>query len=138
MVPESWVMLAELPLAPNGKADRERLPEPQWVSWQRDCVAPRTPVEELLATMWSQLLGVERVGEQDSFFELGGHSLLATQVASRVRSVFAVEMPLRTVFERPMLADLAAAVSELLRREHGPAAPPPAPAPRPGPPPPPL
>ncbi len=133
MVPESWVMLESLPLAPNGKADRDRLPEPQWVTWQRDYAAPRTPVEELLATVWSELLGVERVGMRDSFFELGGNSLLATQVASRVRSMFGVEMPLRTVFERPELAELASVVAELLRRGHGLAAPPLLPVPRTGP-----
>jgi amino acid adenylation domain-containing protein len=132
MVPESWVFLAALPLAPNGKADRERLPEPQWVSSQRGYVAPRNAVEELLATVWAELLGLERVGVQDGFFELGGNSLLATQVASRVRSMFRVELPLRTVFARPTLAELAEDVAELLRREAGSAAPPLLPVPRTG------
>jgi amino acid adenylation domain-containing protein len=133
MVPESWAVLPALPLAPNGKADRERLPEPQWVSWRRDYVAPRTPVEDLLATVWAELLGLEKVGVQDGFFDLGGNSLLATQVASRVRSVFGVEMPLRTVFERPTLAELAAVVTELLRRDRDSVAPPLLPVPRTGP-----
>jgi amino acid adenylation domain-containing protein len=133
MVPESWTMLEAMPLAPNGKADREKLPEPQWVAWQRDYVAPRTPVEELLAGVWAELLGVERAGARDSFFELGGNSLLATQVASRVRSMFSVELPLRTVFERPTPAELGVVVEELLRRGHGPAAPPLVPVPRTGP-----
>jgi acyl carrier protein len=70
-------------------------------------VAPRTPVEELLAGIWSDVLGVERIGIHDDFFELGGHSLLATQVASRVREAFRVELPLRSLFEAHTIADLA-------------------------------
>ena len=133
MIPSVFVSLPAFPLNPSGKVDRKALPAPRWSERQAAYVAPRTPVEELLAAVWSELLGVERVGVGDSFFELGGNSLLATQVASRVRSTFGVEMPLRTVFERPMLAELAGVIAELLRQEPGPAAPPLLAVPRTGP-----
>ena len=76
-------------------------------------VAPGTLTEEVLAGIWSDLLGVERVGIHDNFFELGGHSLLATQVISRVRETFQVEMPLRTLFDKPTVEKLAVAVTEM-------------------------
>ncbi|MBV8856635.1 MAG: amino acid adenylation domain-containing protein, partial [Acidobacteria bacterium] len=87
MIPVTWVVLERLPLTPNGKVDRKALPAPE-ASRPGDSdgyVAPRTPAEELLCAVWSELLGVERVGVEDNFFELGGHSLLVTQVVSRVR-----------------------------------------------------
>ena len=68
---------------------------------------PRSPSEELVASVWRQVLGIERVGSDENFFELGGHSLLATQVASRVRKVFGIEIELRRLFERPTVAGLA-------------------------------
>src|SRR6202035_2802701 len=112
MVPAFVVPLAALPLNPSGKVDRRALatselarePEGQWI-------APRTPVEEVLAAIWSDLLGVERVGAGDSFFELGGHSLLAMRVVSRARDAFAMELSVRTVFEAPTLAALAARIA---------------------------
>jgi acyl carrier protein len=75
-------------------------------------VAPRTPTEELLAGIWSDLLQVERVGANDRFFDLGGHSLLAARLTSRVRDTFGVELPVRTVFEAPALADLASRIDQ--------------------------
>src|SRR6185369_9588270 len=116
MVPATFTLLAELPLTPNRKVDRKALPAPEWQSTEDAYVAPRTPVEEVLAGIWAELLGVsagERVGATDSFFDLGGHSLLATRVISRLRGAFGVELPLRDLFTAPRLADLAARVEEM-------------------------
>jgi amino acid adenylation domain-containing protein len=114
MSPAAWVTLEELPLTPNGKVDRRALPEPggAGAAVAREYVAPRTQVEEELARVWAQVLGVERVGAGDNFFELGGHSLLATQVMTQVRDTFGVELPVRRLFESPVLAELALAVEE--------------------------
>lgn len=111
MIPSAIVFLNALPLTPNGKLDRHALPAPD-VSGQlaHQYVAPRTPTEELLTGMWADLLQVPRVGIHDNFFDLGGHSLLATQVMARVRSVFRVELPLRTLFEATTVAQLAEAI----------------------------
>ncbi|MCP4659865.1 MAG: amino acid adenylation domain-containing protein, partial [bacterium] len=129
MVPSLWMELPSLPLTPTGKVDRVALgrralpaPEPTAEvpagagSGPRDPVE-RDPVEEILAGIWSQVLGVERVGVHDHFFELGGHSLLATRVQSRVRRDLGVELPLRAVFEQPTVAGLAGCVDAALRRE---------------------
>ncbi|HJX29623.1 MAG TPA: amino acid adenylation domain-containing protein, partial [Thermoanaerobaculia bacterium] len=116
MVPAAFVKLQALPLNPHGKVDRKALPAPEWQSSSEEShIAPRTPVEEVLAGIWGELLGLERVGANDHFFDLGGHSLLATRVMSRLRGVFGVEMPLRDLFEAPRLADLAARVEGMLR-----------------------
>ncbi|HEX2077792.1 MAG TPA: amino acid adenylation domain-containing protein, partial [Longimicrobium sp.] len=122
MVPGIFVALDALPLTPNGKVDRRALPAPEQAPEER-CVAPRTPVEEVLAGVWSEVLRVERVGVTENFFQLGGHSLLATRVVSRVRQLFDVEMPLRAVFEAPTVVELAEAV-EARRRAGIPALPP--------------
>ncbi|WP_164021359.1 non-ribosomal peptide synthetase, partial [Pyxidicoccus trucidator] len=110
MVPSAIVVLDTMPLAPGGKVDRKALPAPSEARRDEavEHVAPRTPTEDLLAGVWAQLLGVERVGVHDNFFELGGHSLLATQLASRVRAAFQVELPLRDLFSMPTVAALAA------------------------------
>ncbi len=120
MVPTGWVGLARLPLTATGKLDRRALGSLEGLgSWgdggpaASGAAAPSTPAEELLAGIWREVLAVRRVGAEDDFFALGGHSLLATQVASRVREVFAVELPLRRLFETPTLAALAGAIEEL-------------------------
>ena len=120
-----------MPLTPNGKVDRRALPAPETrrgPALSEQYVLPRTPVEQHLVEIWCAVLGLDRVGVLDNFFELGGHSLLATQVVSRIRSAFAVELPLRALFEAPTVAELA------LRVEGGPSAllPPIVPTPRQG------
>ncbi|MFZ5917841.1 MAG: amino acid adenylation domain-containing protein, partial [Chloroflexota bacterium] len=109
MLPAVFVTLDEMPLTPSGKVDRRALPAPDGTrpDLADSFVAPRTPEEEILAGIWGQVLGVDRVGVHDSFFDLGGHSLLATQVASRVREAFQVELALRHLFEKPTVAQLA-------------------------------
>jgi amino acid adenylation domain-containing protein len=115
MVPSAFVVLAALPLTPNGKVDRNTLPSPEQQSAGESYRAPRTPIEEIVAGIWAELLGVERVGLDGQFFELGGHSLLAARVTSRLRSAFGIEMPLRDLFAAPRLADFVARV-EAMRR----------------------
>ncbi|MCP4656984.1 MAG: amino acid adenylation domain-containing protein, partial [bacterium] len=125
MVPEAWVELAELPLDPNGKVDRRALPAPAWGRDEdRELAAPRTPVEEMLAGVWSELLGVEAVGIDDDFFELGGHSLLGTQLISRVRETFRLDMPLRQLFETPTVAGLSEVVEKTRAAERDAVVPP--------------
>src|SRR5688572_21772464 len=121
MVPSAFVFIDQMPLTPNGKVDRQALPEPDQSRPELGAVfvAPRTQTEEILASMWAEVLGLARVGVHDNFFELGGHSLLATQVISRVRKLFGVELPLRDVFEGPTVAELSRSVEAALRAGHG-------------------
>ena len=110
MMPAHFVTLEELPLTPNGKLNRRALPPAAASrdSLSQSFTAPRSPLEELLASIFSRLLRVERVGIHDNFFELGGHSLLATQLISRIREAFSVDLPLRTVFESATVSELCA------------------------------
>jgi acyl carrier protein len=114
MIPAVFVTLAELPLTANGKLDRKALPAPDGSRpvLEREFVAPRSETEELLAEIWSEVLGVSQVGIHDNFFELGGHSLLATTVISRIRASFSVELPLRYIFEARTVARLALAITQ--------------------------
>jgi len=109
MVPSAFVVLEELPLSPSGKVDRRLLPRPvgETPEVAEAFVAPRGPIEELLAGIWATVLRIDRVGVHDNFFELGGHSLLATQVISRILATLGVELPLRAIFEAPTVARLA-------------------------------
>src|SRR6185436_15974695 len=114
MVPLSYCSLAALPLNPSGKVDRKALPAPERLAEGRGHVPPRNPLEEQLAGIWREVLGVERVGAHDDFFELGGHSLLAIQVVSRVRESLQVDLPLARVFEAPTIERLALEIEELI------------------------
>ena len=117
MVPTAWVELEELPLTPNGKVDRAALPDPDVTRPDSMSVfqATRSQTEEILAGIWERVLGVDRIGRDDDFFALGGYSLLATRIISRVRESFQVELPLRSIFEWPRLADLAERIEETMR-----------------------
>ncbi len=124
MVPASYVFLERLPLTPSGKVDRRALPAPDRAGFGLDAeyVAPETEVEKALAGMWSELLGVSRVGTLDNFFALGGHSLLATQVVARCRQLFGVEIPVRQLFASPTIGTLAARIEEAREEAKGQAA----------------
>ncbi|HEX6904707.1 MAG TPA: amino acid adenylation domain-containing protein [Thermoanaerobaculia bacterium] len=129
MEPSAFVTLTALPLTPTRKVDRKALPAPEAEAAAGTYTAPRNPVEEVLAGIWAEVLRIERVGVDDNFFTLGGHSLLATQVATRVRQSLGVEVPVRTIFQAPTVADLALTVEEALAGEGG-VAPPIRPVPR--------
>ncbi|MFJ9721005.1 amino acid adenylation domain-containing protein [Streptomyces sp. NPDC101213] len=115
MVPAAFVPLERIPLTPNGKTDRRALPAPASDRSGLDAVytAPRTDAERTVAEVWSEVLGVDRIGVHDDFFALGGHSLLATRVVSRLRRRLGADVPVRTLFSAPTPALLAEAVTEL-------------------------
>lgn len=108
MIPTAIMEIPELPIGPTGKLDRARLPKVQWrrseggVSY----LAPRSVAERVVAALWSEVVGVERVGVRDSFFDLGGHSISAMRVVGRLREIFQVEVPLRRLFEAPSVESM--------------------------------
>ncbi len=108
MVPSRIVMLATLPISANGKLDRKALPDPEWESGSR--AEPEGEIEQAIARIWIDVLGLAHVSRHDDFFSLGGHSLLATRVASRLRQTLAVELPLAALFETRTIAGLAALI----------------------------
>ncbi|MYX09105.1 non-ribosomal peptide synthetase [Streptomyces sp. SID8375] len=114
MVPAFVVVLDKLPLNPNGKLDRRRLPEPDLERSHETLTGgePRTSEERAIADIWREVLGVQRIGIRDNFFELGGHSLLATRVAARLRDTLGVELPLRELFDARTVEALAARVGQ--------------------------
>ncbi|GHO80000.1 hypothetical protein KSD_77710 [Ktedonobacter sp. SOSP1-85] len=117
MLPSAWVQLERLPLTSNGKLDRQRLPRPERESQatpeRRE--EARTPVEELMLSIWEEVLGRKGLGRQENFFQLGGHSLLGTRLIARVRAVFGVEVPIPWLFEAPTIAQLSERVEGQLR-----------------------
>jgi amino acid adenylation domain-containing protein len=114
MLPSAFVVLAGLPLSPNGKLDRRALPSPDESRIGEDAsfVPPRTAVEEALARLWRELLGIERVGLEGNFFELGGHSLLAVKLFAEIERTFDRRLPLSTLFQAPTLGQLAEVLSQ--------------------------
>jgi amino acid adenylation domain-containing protein len=118
MVPSGFVEMKELPRTLNGKIDRKGLPALEEARREKKTeVGPRTPVEEIVAGIWSEVLRVGQVGVEENFFELGGHSLLATQIISRIRESLHVELPLRALFEAPRLSDLARRIEQAGKAE---------------------
>ena len=114
MIPAAFVFLEAMPLNPNGKIERRALPIPELAGAAERYVAPRTPTEQILADIWAEILGMERIGIHGNFFELGGHSLMATQAISRIREQFGVELPLRVLFE---VEDIAALAETLVAKQ---------------------
>ncbi|MEH1796175.1 amino acid adenylation domain-containing protein [Nostoc sp.] len=114
MVPAAFVILDSLPLTPNGKVDRRNLPacDRTRPDLEETFVAARNPIEKTLAVIWTELLGLERIGVNDNFFCLGGHSLIATQILSRVREVFQVELSFQQIFANPTIAGLAQLIKQ--------------------------
>ncbi|MCP4655911.1 MAG: amino acid adenylation domain-containing protein, partial [bacterium] len=131
MVPV-FVALEALPLTANGKVDRRALPAPEGPAPTATPEALCTPVEEAVAGIWSEVLGVGRIGGDDDFFALGGHSLLAIRVLSRIAAALGVELPRRALFTRPTVAGLAGEIEQRRRAEQGLTSPPLAPVPRDG------
>ena len=116
MLPASFIVLPQLPLLPSGKINRRGLPAPNHEATTSEFVTARTPVEASLANLWCAVLGRERVSVNESFFDLGGHSLLATQLVSRLRREFGIDLPVRSVFESPTIAELATVI-EVARKK---------------------
>jgi len=118
MVPLHWLWLERLPLNANGKLDRKALPALEIGQLHsQDYLAPRSELEQTLATIWAEVLKVGQVGVLDNFFELGGHSLLATQIASRVQKSLQQDVPLRAMFECSTVAELASYIEGLAAHE---------------------
>jgi acyl carrier protein len=121
MIPSTFVILTALPLTPNGKVDRSALPAPE--DRRPDLDTPytvaRTPIEEELAGIWADILSLDRVGIHDNFFDLGGHSLAATRVVSQVIKKFQLELPLRSLFQSPTIAEMAAVIEAYQEKKIG-------------------
>ena len=118
MIPSAFVILESLPLTPNGKIDRRALPEPEQSYERTDkFILPRNPIEEILVTIWSEVLKVKQVSINDNFFELGGHSLLATQLISRIRTNLQIEIPLRSLFAAPTIEELGQQIQQLQQQD---------------------
>jgi amino acid adenylation domain-containing protein len=114
MMPWGYVIVEQMPLTANGKVNRAALPEPEeYIDKNKVFNKLQTPIEEVVAGIWEDLLGINGVGAGENFFKVGGHSLLATQMMARVREAFGVDVPLRAVFEEPTLRQLAACIERM-------------------------
>ncbi|WP_445632359.1 Carrier domain-containing protein [Nostoc sp. DSM 114161] len=119
-IPSRFVQLSALPLTANGKVDRKALPAPtQTLNANEKFVAPRTPIEERVAEIWSTVLGLKNIGVHDNFLALGGHSLLAFQILCRIRDTFQVELPMRHLFEAATIADIAQSIIQAQQEDKG-------------------
>ncbi|MBT8103722.1 MAG: amino acid adenylation domain-containing protein [Gammaproteobacteria bacterium] len=114
MIPSSLIRIQEIPLTPSGKVDRLGLPAADLNASREDYTAPRTELEERLADIWQRILGHERVGVFDNFFDIGGHSLPAIQVISRISEAFDIDLPIRSFFNAPTIANIAETVENML------------------------
>ncbi len=116
MIPANFITLDAIPLTPNGKVDRKALPNPDKFiqKTEKDHTRPRTETEENIASIWTDILGKKEIGVYENFFDLGGHSLLATRVISQIREQFRIDLPLRTLFVTPTIAEMSEAVDTIL------------------------
>ena len=114
MIPAAFVMMDAIPMMPNGKVNRNALPAPGQSGVKDAHSAPRTPVEEAVSEIWSEVLKTDSLGIHDNFFDLGGHSLLATRVISILRNRFQFDLPLRSIFEAPTVAGLSLSITRNL------------------------
>jgi amino acid adenylation domain-containing protein len=114
MIPSHFITLDQFPLTPSGKLDQQSLPKLENINQKTSVyVAPQNPIEEKIVIIWQEVLKLEKIGIYDNFFELGGHSLLATRVNSRLREAFQMDIPLRTLFEKPTVYSLAERISTM-------------------------
>ncbi|MCB0165297.1 MAG: amino acid adenylation domain-containing protein [Anaerolineae bacterium] len=113
MIPAAFVVMETLPLTPSGKVDRKALPAPEYRSGAL-YKAPTTATEDTMAGIWQEILNLEQVGLEDNFFDLGGHSLLATQLMARVRHTYRIDLPLRSLFEKPTLLEIAQHIDQVI------------------------
>ena len=121
MVPSSVVLLDSFPLTSNGKVDRRALPDPAVRSGGLNYLTARSPAEEVLTTVWMEVLQHTQIGVNDNFFELGGHSLMATRVVARIREILGIELPLRSIFDAPTIGELGERLGKLLSTSAPPA-----------------
>jgi len=121
MIPSAFVMLDAIPLTATRKVDRKALPTPSNLRPELDApyVAPRGAGEKELARIWAEVLSLDKVGIHDNFFDLGGHSLAATRVISRVINTFKVELPIKSLFESPTVADMAVVITKNMAKKVG-------------------
>ncbi|HEX7649846.1 MAG TPA: phosphopantetheine-binding protein, partial [Noviherbaspirillum sp.] len=116
-VPGYFMVLAQFPLSANGKVDRKQLPMPETPAAITEYVAPGSPLEELVAGIWADVLALERVGVEDNFFQIGGHSLLAMRLLARIQEAVQIELTPRQLFDAPTVAAMCRMVEEAILRQ---------------------